>query len=111
MATTGQGVTLTYDKLSSAPPKADTVTDLKASLATAEKDMPPGAAVTWKISTQYGIPLLYLKTSFAEASVKLTLQFEFGWKGTKVAGVYSLSDMPKSTLASLEKLAIDNDGI
>jgi hypothetical protein len=111
MATTGQGVVLAYDKLSSPPPKADVVADLKAALAKAQKDMPPGGNVTWKLSTQYGIPLLYLKTSFSEQSISISVQFEFGWKGTKVAGVYTLSNMPKSNLAALEKLAIDNDGI
>lgn len=111
MATTGQGVALAYDKLSSPPPKGEAVADLKASLARAEKEMPPGGKVTWKLSTQYGIPSLYFKTSFTEQSVTITLEFEFGWKGTKVAGAYALSDIARSKLAALEKLAIDNDGL
>jgi hypothetical protein len=100
-------VTLDYERLSKSPPRAVVVADIKASLASGARRL-PGAAISYSVVTRSGITSIFATISEDRPNAKFTYEFDFGWRGTKVAGALIFQKLPFGTIAALEKLALAN---
>jgi len=106
-----QRVIIRYSTLSTVPPVAQVVAELEATFKKASAQMPPGATFTYKINTKHSIKTLYAKVSVSVDGHSFTGEFDFGWKGTHIAGVEVSEAVSTAQLGAVEKLAESNGGV
>jgi hypothetical protein len=100
-------VTLDYEVLSKSPPRGVVVADIKASLASGARRL-PGATISYSVVTGSGITSIFATISDDRPNAKFTYEFDFGWRGTKVAGALIFEKLSYGTIAALEELALTN---
>jgi hypothetical protein len=101
-------VTLTYITLSAQPPKSAAIDAIKAGFNKGLPKLAPGSKVSYTIGEEFGVTSLYAKISTTIQGQPFTVEFAYGWSGTKVAGAVATTALPTTTMNSLAKLALDN---
>lgn len=107
----GTSVSLAYETLSKAPTQAEGTADLQASFKAALAKMPAGSTIKYALTTVDQVSSIWFESIVKEGSESFGAQFQFGWKGTKVAGAYSFSPLSRTRLNALEGLALKNYGM
>ena len=110
VATISHQVIIFYETLSSAPPQAPVIADLKAALKKSLSKV-PNSKFTYNISSSNGVVTLYMSASAGYSGFSFNLEALYNWKGNKIAGVVLYSKLAKSKLQALSQLAENNMGL